>query len=401
MNAKKDIVLAYSGGLDTSYCIVYLKENGFHVHALHVNTGGFTKEEVQSLEKKAMSLGATSFKSVNNENDYFEKCLRFLIYGNVLRNQTYPLSVSSERVFQAIEVLKHVQELNANYVAHGSTGAGNDQVRFDLVFEMLGNDVHIITPIRDQSLSRDEEISFLRSKGFEWTEHKGAYSINQGLWGTSVGGAETLSSHLPLPEEAWPNNCTKTKPSELSITFEEGLPVALNNKPYAHPVDLIRTLNEIGHAYAIGRDTHVGDTIIGIKGRVGFEAPAALMIIKAHHLLEKHTLSKWQQYWKNQLAEWYGMALHEGRYFDPVMRQIEQFLDSTQSTVSGEVFLTLHPHRFTINGVRSAYDLMQSKFGQYGEQNLAWDGSDVRGFTKILSNPEKIYYTINKDQLPL
>jgi len=288
---KENVVLAYSGGLDTSYCVLYLQDQGYNVHAVHINTGGFDDDEVAELEGRALSMGAVTFKSINNEQDYYAKCLRYLLYGNVLRNNTYPLSVSSERVFQSIAILEYCEEINAKYVAHGSTGAGNDQIRFDGAFESLASHINVITPIRDQSLSRKEEIDYINAKGYEWTQEKGDYSINQGLWGTSVGGKETLTSRNTLPEDAWPHHCNKEEPTTLEITFSKGQAIAINGHRYGSPVALIKALNLIGNNYAIGRDIHVGDTIIGIKGRVGFEAPAALMLIKAHELLEKHTLS--------------------------------------------------------------------------------------------------------------
>jgi argininosuccinate synthase len=397
---KKDLVLAYSGGLDTSYCVLYLKDKGFNVHAVLVNTGGFSAEEIKETRERALDMGAVSFKCINNEKDYYAKCLRYMIYGNILRNNTYPLSVSSERAFQAIAILEYTQEIGAKYVAHGSTGAGNDQIRFDGVFESLANDIEIITPIREQQLSRQEEINFINSKGHNWQDIKKDYSINQGLWGTSIGGRETLRSRETLPEHAYLHHCEREEPTEVKITFSKGQPIAIDDNEFATPTDLIKELNHLGNAYAIGRDMHVGDTIIGIKGRVAFEAPAALMIIKAHHLLEKHVLSKWQSHWKQQLADWYGMFLHEGKYFDPVMRNIEGFLTDTQHNVNGDVWLKLHPYRFELIGIHSPNDLMNAKFGQYGETNTAWTGEDAKGFIKIFSNAEKIYYSVNKKERP-
>lgn len=392
----KKVVLAYSGGLDTSFCIKYLsKEKGLEVHPITVNTGGFTPEEINTLEKRAFELGAASFKVVDAVPNYYQKCIKYLIYGNVLRNQTYPLSVSAERVFQALEVAKYAQAINADAVAHGSTGAGNDQIRFDLVFQVLGDDLEIITPIRDQQLSRTEEINYLKENGYEWSQEKGKYSINQGIWGTSVGGAETLTSHLALPETAYPSPLTKNMPEQLSLQFEKGELMGVNDQTYDDPVAAIAVLQELAKAFAIGRDIHVGDTIIGIKGRVGFEAAAPLIIIKAHHLLEKHTLSKWQQYWKGQLADWYGMLLHEGQYLDPVMRNIETFLEDSQATVNGKVFIQLHPYRFELLGIESPNDLMNASFGQYGEMNKGWTGDEAKGFIKILSNQHKIHHSVN------
>ena len=391
----KKVVLAYSGGLDTSFCILHLIEKGYEVHAVSVNTGGFSESELKELNERALAMGAVAYECIDITDKYYQDCLRYLIYGNILRNNTYPLSVSSERAFQAMAILKYAKKHGINTVAHGSTGAGNDQIRFDTVFISDAEDFEIITPIRDNSLSRQEEIDYIRSKGFEWSEQKKNYSINQGLWGTSIGGKETLKSRHTLPEEAYLSEVENKKSEELEITFEQGEPVAINGLKYESKVALIQRLNEMGSRFAIGRDMHVGDTIIGIKGRVAFEAPAALMIIKAHHLLEKHTLSKWQTYWKNQLSEWYGMFLHEGKYMDPVMRNIETFLADSQEFVNGSVFLKLHPYRFDLIGIDSPNDLMSAKFGSYGEENLAWTGDDAKGFTKIFSNADRIFQSVN------
>ena len=397
--SHKKVVLAFSGGLDTSFCIKYLTlEKGMEVHALTVNTGGFSAEEIDVLRGRALTLGAASFKAIDAVPFYYDKCIRYLVYGNVLRNNTYPLSVSAERVFQALEAAQYAQLIGAQAVAHGSTGAGNDQVRFDLAFQVLGESLEIITPIRDLKLSRSEEIGYLQKNGVDWPWEKGKYSINQGIWGTSVGGAETLTSHQPLPEEAYPTPLEKTEPAKVSLRFEKGELTGLDGKTFSHPTQAIQALQELAGPFAIGRDTHVGDTIIGIKGRVGFEAAAPLIIIKAHHLLEKHVLAKWQQYWKEQLANWYGMLLHEGQYLDPVMRNIETFLEDTQQNVTGTVFIQLHPYRFELLGIESEYDLMNSGFGQYGEMNKAWTGEDVKGFTRVLSNQLKIHHFVNQQQ---
>jgi argininosuccinate synthase len=390
MSTKK-LVLAYSGGLDTSYCVKYLtQEFGYEVHAVSVNTGGFTDEEIAANKQKALTLGATSYENINAVNSFYDSVVKYLIFGNVLKNNTYPLSVSAERIVQAIEIAKYAKKTGAKYIAHGSTGAGNDQIRFDLIFQVLAPEIEIVTPIRDKKLSRQEEIEYLTQNGFAWSWEKAKYSINKGLWGTSVGGAETLTSHRGLPEEAYPSQLTATEPKSISLTFLNGELVALNGQKDT-PVRNIEKLQEIASAYAIGRDIHVGDTIIGIKGRVGFEAAAPLIIIKAHHLLEKHTLTKWQQHWKEQLGNWYGMLLHEGQYLDEVMRNIEVFLESTQKNVSGEVFVTLHPYRFTLEGIGSPHDLMQSDFGQYGETNKAWSAEEAKGFIKITANANKIF----------
>jgi len=398
MSQPPKVVLAYSGGLDTSFCVKHLTaDKGMEVHALTVNTGGFSPEELEALEQKALQLGAASYKAVDALPTYYDQCLRYLIYGNVLRNNTYPLSVSAERMFQALETVKYANSLGADAVAHGSTGAGNDQVRFDLVFEVLGNNLQVITPIRDMQLSRQEEIDYLKKHGIDWPWEKAKYSINQGVWGTSVGGAETLTSDQTLPEDAFPSPLTQTEPKEATLHFKKGELTGLNGVSYDHPLEAIQALQELAAPYAIGRDVHVGDTIIGIKGRVGFEAAAPLIIIKAHHLLEKHTLTKWQQYWKEQLANWYGMLLHEGQLLEPVMRNIETFLTETQGTVTGSVTVKLHPYRFELIGIQSGYDLMNSGFGQYGEMNKAWSGEDVKGFTKILSTNLKIHHFVQQN----
>lgn len=396
MNANS-VVLAYSGGVDTSYCVAYLKhELNLDVHTALVNTGGFSDEELMKLEVKALQLGASSHQSFNMLDDFYEKAIKYLIFGNVLKNDTYPLSVSAERAFQAMKIADYAAEKKAAYVAHGSTGAGNDQIRFDMIFQILAPGTEILSPIRDQRLSREEEVKYLASHGIEleWDEAK--YSVNKGLWGTSVGGAETLTSDKPLPEQAWPSSADKHQPSELTLQFEQGEIVGINGENLS-PVKAIQKLTEIADAYAIGRDIHVGDTIIGIKGRVGFEASAALILIKSHQTLEKHVLSKWQQYWKKQLADWYGMLLHEGQYLEPVMRNIESFLEDTQKHVSGTVYLKLHPYRFEIQGIDSKYDLMQSKFGEYGEMNKSWTGDDAKGFAKMLSNQMKIYHSMHEN----
>lgn len=397
MSNPKKVVLAYSGGLDTSFCIKYLtQEKGMEVHALTVNTGGFDKQELASMEEKAFDLGASSFKAIDALPTYYEQCVRFLIFGNVLRNNTYPLSVSAERMFQAMEVARYAQSIQADAVAHGSTGAGNDQVRFDLAFGIMGPELEIITPIRDMQLSRQEEIDYLAKQGHDYEWKKAQYSINKGIWGTSVGGAETLTSHQALPDHAYPSPLTEKEAQTVTLHFEQGELTGINGETFPHPVNAIHALEKLASRYAIGRDVHVGDTIIGIKGRVGFEAAAALIIIKGHHLLEKHTLTKWQQYWKEQLANWYGMLLHEGQFLDPVMRNIETFLKDTQDTVSGTVHVRLLPYRFELQGIESEYDLMNSAFGHYGEMNKGWSGDDVKGFTKILANQSKIHKLVQE-----
>ena len=390
----KKLVLAYSGGLDTSYCLKTLSQEGYEVHAVSVNTGGFSKEEINTQETNAYAMGATSYSSIDALDSFYSKIVKYLIFGNVLKNNTYPLSVSAERIVQAIEIIEYAKKIDAKYIAHGSTGAGNDQVRFDLIFQVLAPQIEIITPIRDQKLSREDEIKYLKEQGINISWEKAQYSINQGLWGTSVGGSETLTSHQTLPDSAYPSPLTKNQPTKIILTFDQGELVALNGNE-ASSVELIQSLQEIAKKYAIGRDIHVGDTIIGIKGRVGFEAAAPMIILKAHHLLEKHTLSKWQQFQKEQLANFYGMQLHEGNYLDAVMRDIEAFLQSSQKTVSGEVYVTLHPYRFELEGISSPFDLMNASFGSYGEMNKEWTSDDAKGFIKITANAHKIYGQVN------
>jgi len=392
----KKVLLAYSGGLDTTYCALYLsKIKGYEVHAVMVNTGGFDQSELTEVENRAAALGIASFKVLDVTQEYYDKVIKYLIFGNVLKNQTYPLSVSAERIVQAKAIAEHAKKINATAIAHGSTGAGNDQVRFDMIFQTIHPSAEIITPIRDLKLSREEEISFLKENGIQMNFEKAAYSINKGIWGTSVGGKETLTSHGSLPEEAYPTQLSKTEPESLELTFEKGEISAVNGEKL-DPVKAIQKIQSLAGPFAIGRDVHVGDTIIGIKGRVGFEAAAALIIIKAHQLLEKHTLTKWQTFWKNQLSEFYGTHLHEGHYLDPAMRNMEAFMADTQKFVSGVVTVKLHPYQFKLIGISSEHDLMSAKFGSYGEMNTGWTGDDVKGFTKIFGNQTSIFHQVNK-----
>lgn len=391
------VVLAYSGGLDTSYCVKYLSEElGLEVYTALANTGGFTPEELKAVEEKAYALGAKKHVNLDVTTDYYEKCIKYMVFGNVLRNHTYPVSVSSERTFQALAIVEYANEIGAQYIAHGSTGAGNDQVRFDLCFTVFAPDKKIITPTRDLKLSREEEIAYLKAHGVNYDWKKMEYSINKGVWGTSVGGKETLRADTNLPEEAYPSQLQKTGKEILEIEFEKGEIVAVNGCP-VEKIKAINTIEGIASPWAIGRDTHVGDTIVGIKGRVGFEAAAPLLIIKAHELLEKHTLTKWQQYWKEQLGNWYGMFLHEAMYAEPVMRDIEKFLENSQRNVSGKVSIQLRPYHFDLIGIESAHDLMNSGFAEYGEMNNAWAAEDVKGFTKMIAMPLKIYNAVNHD----
>lgn len=391
----KKLVLAYSGGLDTSYCAKYLsKEQNFEVHTVSVNTGGFSAEEIKQIGENAKIIGAASYKNIDAVSSFYQKVVKYLVYGNVLKNDTYPLSVSAERIIQAIEIINYAKEIDAKYIAHGSTGAGNDQVRFDMIFQTLAPGIQIITPIRDKKLSRQEEIEYLQANGVDMNWEKAKYSVNKGLWGTSVGGAETLTSHQALPEDAYPSQLQNKEPQKVSLGFSRGELTAVNGKENS-PAKNIEILEDIASKYAIGRDIHVGDTIIGIKGRVGFEAAAALITIKAHHLLEKHTLSKWQLQHKDYMANWYGTHLHEGLYLDPVMRDLETFLKSSQEKVTGIVHVSLHPYRFLLDGIESPNDLMNSGFGKYGEENNAWTAEDAKGFIKIMSNSGKIYQHVN------
>ena len=395
---SKKVVLGFSGGLDTTYCVKYLtEEKGYEVHSIIVNTGGFQDEELKKIEAHAYKLGVKTHTTIDAVHDYYERIIKYLIFGNCLKNNTYPLSVSAERLSQALHIAAHVKKLNADAIAHGSTGAGNDQVRFDMIFHIMIPGVEIITPIRDLKLSREAEIAYLKGKGVEMNFEKAMYSINKGLWGTSVGGKETLSSKGMLPEEAWPTQVTKTESEELKLGFDKGELKSINDQNFVHPADAIQYLQSIAGPFGIGRDIHVGDTIIGIKGRVGFEAAAPMIILKAHHALEKHVLTKWQLQWKDTLAQFYGNWMHEGQILDPVMRDIEAFLQNSQQQVTGDVFVQLMPYRFQIIGIESNYDLMSSKFGKYGEMNTGFTGDDVRGFSKIFGNQTSIYEAVKKE----
>lgn len=394
---KKKVVLAFSGGLDTSFCAKYLSADlGYEVYTAIANTGGFTADELKVIEQKAYKLGAAKHVSLDITQEYYEKSIKYMIFGNVLRNGTYPISVSSERIFQAIAIINYAKEIGADAVAHGSTGAGNDQVRFDLTFDVLAPGIEIITPTRDLLLTREYEINYLKEHGYEADFTKMEYSINKGLWGTSIGGKETLKSNQTLPEEAYPSQLKKQASETLTIDFEEGEIAAVNGEKYTDKVKAIQKIEEIASAYAIGRDMHIGDTIIGIKGRVGFEAAAPIVIINAHKMLEKHTLTKWQQYWKDQVGNWYGMFLHEAQYLEPVMRDIEAMLESSQRNVTGRVIVELKPYHYTLVGVESDFDLMKADFGEYGEMNKAWTSDDAKGFTKIYAMPNKIYHSVQK-----
>lgn len=394
---KEKVLLAFSGGLDTSFCAMYLaQEKGYEVHTAVANTGGFDEAELKAIEDKAYRLGAKTHATLDVTQEYYDKSIKYMVYGNVLRNGTYPISVSSERIFQALAIIHYAKEIGADYVAHGSTGAGNDQVRFDLTFDVIAPEIKILTPTRDMVLTREYEINYLKEHGFEADFKKMEYSINKGLWGTSIGGKETLKSEQTLPEDAYPSQIVSTDEIDITISFEKGELCAVNGEASDNKVALINKLENIANKYGIGRDMHIGDTIIGIKGRVGFEAAAPILIINAHKMLEKHTLTKWQQYWKDQLGVWYGMFLHEAQYLEPVMRDIESFLESSQQNVTGDVIVRLRPNSYTLVGVNSTFDLMKTDFGEYGEVNRAWSADDVKGFTKILGNQMKIFYNVQK-----
>ena len=395
---KKKVVVAFSGGLDTSYTVMKLANDGYEVYAACANTGGFSPEQLKTNEENAYRLGAVKYVTLDVTREYYDKSLRYMIYGNVLRNNCYPISVSSERIFQAIAIARYANEIGAHAIAHGSTGAGNDQIRFDMTFLVLAPGVEIITLTRDGNLSRQEEIDYLNEHGFFADFTKLKYSYNVGIGGTSICGGEILDSTQGLPESAYLKHPTKQEPEVLRLGFDKGELCSVNGVHYDDKIAAIQEVEKIGAAYAIGRDCHVGDTIIGIKGRVGFEAAAPMLIIGAHRFLEKYTLSKWQQYWKDQVSNWYGMFLHESQYLEPVMPDIEAMLTSSQRNVTGEVTLELRPYSFQTLGVDSPNDLVKNKLGEYGETAKAWASDDAKGFIKVTSTALRAYYLAHPDE---
>ena len=397
--SKKKVVVAFSGGLDTSYTVMRLANEGWEVYAACANTGGFSEEQLARNEANAYLLGAKAYVTLDVTQEYYEKSLKYMIFGNVLRNNCYPISVSSERIFQAIAIARYANEIGADAIAHGSTGAGNDQIRFDMTFLVMAPGVEIITLTRDQKLTRKEEVDYLNEHGFTADFTKLKYSYNVGIWGTSICGGELLDPAQGLPEEAYLKHATNPAPeSILRITFKKGEIVAVNDEPFDDKIKAIQKIEEIGASYAIGRDCNVGDTIVGIKGRVGFEAAAPKLIIEAHRLLEKSTLSKWQQYWKDQVANWYGMFLHESQYLEPVMPDIEAMLLSSQRHVNGTAILKLQPYGFQMVGIESDDDLTKSKLGEYGETQTGWTADEAKGFIKVSSTPLRVYYGIHPDE---
>ncbi|MFB6279257.1 MAG: argininosuccinate synthase [Salinibacter sp.] len=385
------IVLAFSGGLDTSFCVPYLQETyDTAVHTVTVDTGGLTDDDRAAVEARAHELGADAHHLADGRAQLYDDHLAYLIKGNVLKGGVYPLCVGPERTVQARAVAEVAQAVGASTVAHGSTGAGNDQVRFDVALQLVGDDLEVLAPIRELGLSRENSTAYLEERGVSVPDDTTDYSINRGLWGTTIGGKETLTAKKPLPDAAYPDTVAPTDapdtPQSLTITFDDGLPVAIDGEGLSG-VELVETLNERGGAHGVGRDIHVGDTILGIKGRIGVEAPAAQILITAHRELEKVVLSEQQQVQKKKLGDVYGRLLHKGQYFDPVMRDVEAFLDHSQDVVSGTVTVKLYKGTVKVQGVDSPHSLFDAGTATYGEENALWDGRDAAGYTTLAAVP--------------
>ena len=394
MSQKKTVVLAYSGGLDTSYCIPYLREKrGFDVVTVTVDTGGFSAEELAEIESRARKLGVVDHRTLDERQRVFDEYVSYLIKGNVLRGQVYPLAVAAERVVQAKTIAEQVIELGADAVAHGSTGAGNDQVRFDVAFHVLIPGVEIITPTRDEKLSREEEYEFLAERGIEIDPSVREYSINAGLWGSTIGGGVTHDTAAEIPAAVW-EQAVDVEPSTsselLRIDFERGLPVALDGEKLSG-VELIERLGDLCRRHRVGFGIHIGDTILGIKGRIAFEAGAAIVLIHAHRELEKVTTTAWQRFWKDHLGDFYGKMIHEAMAFEPVLKDIEAMIDSSQERVTGYAKVRLGTGLFQVAAVDSPHNMAASESGVYGEMPTLWGGQDVRGYSTIAAVPSKLH----------
>ena len=384
--SRGTLVLAFSGGLDTSYCVPRLAEDGWAVHTAFVNTGGTTPAEAAAVRAQALAVGSLGHHEIDARAQVFDRFVRYLIQANVLRGEVYPLSVAAERTQQAISAIEAAREIGAAAVAHGSTGAGNDQVRFDIALRVLAPDLAIVTPIRDQGVRREEAIAYLEARGLPVPAKAGAYSINRGLWGTTWGGGWTHDTWAGPPAELTTPPADAPAPAEHVIEWREGLPVALDGQPLEGAA-LVDRLGELAASFGIGRGIHVGETALGIKGRIGFEAGAALMLIGAHRELEKLVLTKWQAFWKDQLGRFYGDRLHEGHYFDPALRDIEALVASSQQRVTGETRLLLAPGRFQVVGTRSPFSMMDTSVATYGEENRLWTGDEARAFARVGAIP--------------
>ncbi len=380
------LALAFSGGLDTSYCVPRLADEGWTVHTVYVNTGGSTVEECAAIRLQAERVGAAEHHEVDARDQVFDRFVRYLIQGNVLRGEVYPLSVAAERTQQALTVAEVARAIGAKAVAHGSTGAGNDQVRFDVALRVLAPELEIVTPIRDAGVKREQAIAFLKARGLPVPAKAGAYSINRGLWGTTWGGGWTHDTWAGPPAELLDPPADAPAPREIVLRWERGLPVALDGEALAGAA-LVARLGELSDTCGLGRNIHVGETALGIKGRIGFEAGAALVLIAAHRELEKLVLTKWQAFWKDQLGRFYGDRLHEGQYFDPALRDIEALITSSQARVTGETRVRLAPGRFQVVGTRSPHSMMDASVATYGEENRLWTGDEARAFARVSAVP--------------